>query len=109
MNKQTEALKLALEALELCNGAETADGIVVYTGQEITAIKEALVQPVQKPDIYPEEAFDMGLEAVAYYATPPKREWIGLTDEEVKNLWLSVGAEPIEVRLIEAKLKEKNA
>ena len=38
----------------------------------------------------------------------PQRTWVGLTDEEVKNLCLSVGAEPIEVRLIEAKLKEKN-
>jgi hypothetical protein len=34
--------------------------------------------------------------------------WVGLTDEEVKNLCLSVGTEPIEVRLIEAKLREKN-
>ena len=37
-----------------------------------------------------------------------KRTWVGLTDEEVENLCLSVGAEPIEVRLIEAKLKERN-
>jgi hypothetical protein len=42
------------------------------------------------------------------YTTPPQRTWVGLTDDEVKNLCLSVGAEPIEVRLIEAKLKEKN-
>lgn len=38
-----------------------------------------------------------------------KRPWVGLTDEEVENLCLSLGAEPIEVRFIEAKLKEKNA
>ena len=38
----------------------------------------------------------------------PEREWVGLTDEEVKQLCLAVGTEPIEVRLIEAKLKEKN-
>jgi hypothetical protein len=37
-----------------------------------------------------------------------RREWVGLTDEEVKQLCLAVGTEPIEVRLIEAKLKEKN-
>ena len=37
-----EALKLALEALELCNGAETVDGVVIYTDKAITAIKEAL-------------------------------------------------------------------
>jgi hypothetical protein len=43
------------------------------------------------------------------YTTPPQRTWVGLTDEEVENLCLSLGAEPIEVRFIEAKLKEKNA
>jgi hypothetical protein len=37
-----------------------------------------------------------------------ERPWVGLTDEEVENLCLAVGTEPIEVRLIEAKLKEKN-
>ena len=37
-----------------------------------------------------------------------QRPWVGLTDEEVENLCLSLGAEPIEVRFIEAKLKEKN-
>ena len=39
-----EALKLALEALELCNGAETVEGVVIYTDKEITAIKEALAE-----------------------------------------------------------------
>ncbi len=42
------------------------------------------------------------------YAPPPQRAWVGLTDEEVEQLCLAVGTEPIEVRLIEAKLKEKN-
>ncbi len=42
------------------------------------------------------------------YSPPSKRAWVGLTDEEVEQLCLAVGTEPIEVRLIEAKLKEKN-
>ena len=44
-----EALKLALDMLELCNGAETVDGVVLYTDKEIAAIKEALAQPEQEP------------------------------------------------------------
>jgi hypothetical protein len=39
-----EVLKQALEALELCNGAETVDGVVIYTDQEIAAIKEAIAE-----------------------------------------------------------------
>jgi len=41
-------------------------------------------------------------------ALEEQRTWVGLTDEEVENLCLAVGTEAIEVRLIEAKLKEKN-
>ena len=40
-------------------------------------------QPAQEPDIYPEEAYEMGLEAIAYYTTPPRRTWIELTDDEI--------------------------
>ena len=37
----------------------------------------------------------------------PKREWVGLTDEEIQEIALEV---PIDaVRITEAKLKEKNA
>jgi hypothetical protein len=45
------------------------------------------------------------VEPLALYT---QRTWVGLTDDEVENLCLAVGTEPIEVRLIEAKLKEKN-
>jgi pyruvate/2-oxoglutarate dehydrogenase complex dihydrolipoamide dehydrogenase (E3) component len=48
------------------------------------AIEEALAQPVQEPAIYPNEAYEMGLEAIPYYTAPqPQREWVGLTDEEI--------------------------
>ena len=49
------------------------------------------------------------------YAAPPKREWVGLTDEEVGGLTVFDGLTHIEVpiladfvRATEAKLKEKN-
>jgi len=40
------------------------------------------------------------------YTTPPKREWVGLTDED-EIPWDGVDAESF-ARAIEAKLKEKN-
>jgi hypothetical protein len=50
----------------------------------------------------------------ALYAAPPKREWVGLTDDDIHDLFMtneyiddSVVFEPI-ARAIEAKLKEKN-
>ena len=49
------------------------------------------------------------------YTTPPQRTWVGLTDEEIKSIWLSekdYGDDWLDVqgiaRAIEAKLKEKN-
>jgi len=44
----------------------------------------------------------------ALKSLPPQRTWVGLTDEEVEQLCFAIGTERIEVRLIEAKLKEKN-
>jgi hypothetical protein len=40
----------------------------------------------------------------------PKREWVGLTDEEVKDIVWNLPYEPSQehIRAIEAKLKEKN-
>ena len=39
-----------------------------------------------------------------------RREWVGLTDEEVKAIVWSLPYEPshVDIRAIEAKLKEKN-
>ena len=49
------------------------------------------------------------------YTAPPRREWVGLTDEEVGALTVFDGLHHVEVpvladfiRAIEAKLKEKN-
>lgn len=50
----------------------------------IAALRAALKQPQvgQEPAIYPEEAFDMGLEAIPYYTHPQhKRE--PLTDAQI--------------------------
>ena len=51
--------------------------------------------------------------------TPPKKEWVGLTDEEVHQAYKDVLSQPIReqdkavvfnvCRAIEAKLKEKNS
>ena len=95
-----EALKLALEALKF-NQAN-------WRGKDnaITSIKWALaltstkceVQPAQEPvawmvkgELYKTQQFH--LEGGAYanqiplYATPPQREWVGLTDEEIDTTW----------------------
>ena len=113
MSKQTDALKLALEALE-----EIADEVFApydnKLGGAILAIREALAQPEQEPVAWryrsvspfvgkdgtykvsdgwtlirkPEKrdahSAMCGMEAEPLYTTPqPQREWVGLTDEEI--------------------------
>ena len=47
--------------------------------------------------------------ALPLYTAPPRREWVGLTDEEIDK-WNIVGHESLRefVRSLEAKLREKN-
>jgi uncharacterized protein YbdZ (MbtH family) len=51
-------------------------------------------------------------ESVALYTTPPRREWVSLTDEEIKALLPGAVRVPPgwreTVAAVEAKLKEKN-
>jgi hypothetical protein len=55
------------------------------------------------------------IDAIQNATTPPKREWVGLTEDEVKRCGFAVpfgGAQDWALRFsqtIEAKLKEKNA
>jgi hypothetical protein len=62
----------------------------------------------QEPAIYPEEAYEMGLEEIAFYTTPPQRTWVDLTDDE-ENEYNYLGPDMHWViQEIAAKLKEKN-
>jgi hypothetical protein len=81
--------------------------------------------PAPKQEPYGYFRYDIKLDAwvqnkestqgVAFYTAPPKREWVGLTDEELKT-WETVpifeGVDPDQIRWIARKaeetLKEKN-
>ena len=139
-----EALKLALEALQLvsiefvCNGAHHAKKdrhdwlescpIVERYQAAITAIKEALAQPDYRAvktyhegkPVYvsqPEQEPVATMKMLHTYGdtTPPKRPWVGLTNEDMYELgefanthgYVPTPAKRMFAK-IEAKLKEKN-
>ena len=86
--------------------------------------KAAFAQPAQKPDVVmhwashtwttlnppPKGSDNVNL----YYAPAPQRPWVGLTDEEIKEIVGPYGETPIKgytrqlFDQIEAKLREKN-
>ena len=108
-----EALKLALEALEgvLDDAPKVLDASisgglyeVVQCRDAITAIKEALAQTQEPDDIASILACRDMLDAQPV----PPRTWVGLTDEEMKELWENKGWYVTMYKAVEAKLKEKN-
>ena len=108
-----QALELALEALE--NRTSLMKWQIARD-----AVKEALAQPEQEPvatlDDLEQEIYENTRQFVSrdvmewmlkrYYTTPPQRTWVGLTDEEIKELDLSNYVQV--VKIVEAKLKDKN-
>ena len=40
--------------------------------------------------------------------TPPQREWVGLTGEELQEIYHGAGTVHFKFAMVEAKLKEKN-
>ena len=88
MTTQTEALKLALEALESCGSGHITDGGNQWYDEKlvdnsITAIKEALAQPEHEPvawwhpqdcDFEHEYKEWMSSSWIPLYTTPPQRK-----------------------------------
>jgi hypothetical protein len=94
------------------------ESLPTYGSEEVSKLREVIQsqakiiadyeKQIDEPAIYPEEAYEMGLEAIAYYTHPPQRTWVGLTDEE-ENEYNYLGPDMHWViQEIAAKLKEKN-
>jgi hypothetical protein len=94
-----EALKLALEALQLCTNAGMIPMYLNANQTAIAAIEEALAQPEQEPVALPccgyadASAVKWNLHNQVVqchncgqvYETPPQRTWVGLTDETIRT------------------------
>ena len=85
----------------------------------IEALRTALAQPEPEPvawishnaGLYHGKP-DESLNPLPLYTAPPKKEWVGLTDEEIregnKDSWVTRQAWESAAWWAEAKLKEKN-
>ena len=114
-----EAMQMALEALE---SDPLSHAGLVNRKQAIAALRQAL-ETEQEPVAWISEGGDvsrskrymdeMGFKCNPLYTAPPKREWVGLTDEEINSVrhnrdWTAPWTDETFARAIEAKLKEKN-
>ena len=129
-----ELMQQALEALELlcvkCRsnewGPDTPRKEILnwmhdHASKAHTALRERLAQPKQKPVAWMDEfgnVFPLGAQRgpkhlnepmKPLYTTPQRREWVGLTRDEVLDIEETTQHPLAFYRAIEAKLKEKNA
>ena len=90
-----EAMQMALEALEDANDVARMEfSDEDYYSEAINALRQAL-ETEQEPVAWISEGGDvsrskgymdeMGFKCNPLYTAPPKREWVGLTDEEVND------------------------
>jgi hypothetical protein len=126
-----EAMQMALEALEDANDVARMEfSDEDYYSEAINALRQAL-ETEQEPVAWMCSDFNLmhrgysrfsptrqGEWNIPVYTAPPKREWVGLTDDEIQDLgYLSEKFDASNsewfdrwgfARAIEAKLKEKN-
>ena len=134
-DKQTEALKLALEALKelrmLGMNAQWHDSWLAKPNEAIIAIREALAeQPAQQQepvawvceasssdekhaiDYWPGDVDDLPIGTKLYTSPPASKPWVGLTQQDIDIAFDDTqegGGFNEFARAIEAKLREKNA
>jgi hypothetical protein len=138
MKQALEALELALRChgvMLLSDPPKDAwkyHGVEADANKAITALRTAIaeaekqepvawLEPEWGEKICPEVGYEVTMTDdhpkdlcwIPLYTTPPaaqRKEWQGLTDEEVKDIVWNLPYEPSQehIRAIEAKLKEKN-
>ena len=123
MSDLRKAAEMALDALDMYREHDAENiGLADAAYEEL---RQALAQPEQEPVGY------VTIETISswakvpsikwfkkptegpLYTAPPKREWVGLTDEEIEECKINGGLPHainwrLSVKVMEAKLKEKN-
>ena len=112
-----DAMKQALEALEVISASNGTDDFQTVATNARYALRQAIEQAEKQEPVarfnWNEAKFEW-LTEYSYekhhmkplYLAPPKREWVGLTTEEAAICWTN--SEVQSWKNIEAKLKEKN-
>ena len=90
------------------------DGMLYQTQTSVDKAVNAMAQPEQEPSITKEARGTLILHSgwddlpngTKFYTTPPKRPWVGLTDEKIAYAYTL--EKKFAMQYVDAKLKEKN-
>ena len=116
MNDLRKAAEMALAKLDHLWEIAVDERMGTDVLPEIKALRQALAQPEQEPVAWVYNGilheFDPSefatSEVKPLYTAPPKREWVGVTYDEVYEFVCTTDSYINLARAIEAKLKEKN-
>jgi len=114
-----EAMKQALEIIKNMRSGYGDDYPTEKERKTITALRQAIeeaekqepvawLHPDKKVDVVVPTSLTWFDKPLPLYTAPPRKEWVGLTDEEIKNI-LDCGREGlIDIKKAEQILKDKN-
>ena len=125
MSDLRKAAEMALEFVEWFASDDHSVRPQHKAPEVVEALRQALAQPEQKPVGYvtienisswakvPSIKWFKKPTQGPLYTAPPKREWVGLTDEEIEECKINGGLPHainwrISVKVMQAKLKERN-
>ena len=118
MSNLRAAAQQALEALEICAVRQEHQWHGLQQVQIVkAALRAALEQPEQEPVAWMTPGKDIITcngagtrfnDWIPLFTHPPRREWRGLTDQEIVAIFLLAPTQPAFARAIEAALRSKN-
>jgi hypothetical protein len=110
-----EKIDLIIDALSVAQNSvwSKLNEQALAAARELKALKPVAWMLPEYGDVLPASQADgTGIYNIPLYTAPPRKEWVGLTDEEIEDLddfdYCEYGFPNNFVRAIEAKLKEKN-
>jgi len=116
MNDQM--MRLAIEAGFLDGDLELFPETIERFADLVRRNERALAKPEQEPYCWVQSKLNQGLfykekprrihTIPLFTAPPPKREWVGLTDDEIKNILDCGRGGLVDIKKAEQILKEKN-
>jgi len=96
------------------------DGMMYQTQSSVDKAVNAMTQPEQEPVAWMNDSTPSGIFArhmegaknfgctIPLYTAPPQRPWVGLTDEEIKEVLDCGRGGLVDIKKAEQMLKEKN-
>jgi hypothetical protein len=104
-------IDLIIDALSVAESSVWSDKITeaLAAARELQALKPVAWMLPDYGDVLPaSEADGTGIYNIPLYTAPPRKPWVGLTDDEIKKIMQRWRNGYIDIKDVEQLLKDKN-